>query len=213
MRDVLLRFDDEAAAIAALPALHGDDGWAGEILPVVLVTAEPVYGEPAEGELPELVSPREVEPGFWLLAPDQDLPGAVATIERVTGQIVSGDTSLAGARLEPAWAGAEPVLSIAAPAPERVPAAISDRQFAQQLAILGTITEAEAIAWAARGELPASLDAAVDDLPVEDQFSARMLLSSATSYEFEHPLGAKLGPKLGFDETARRQLWRAAALL
>ncbi|MGX1741602.1 hypothetical protein ACWIEX_08605 [Bosea sp. NPDC055353] len=50
--------------------------------------------------------------------------------------------SLAGARIDPAWAGAEPVLSLGSVEPEPVPAAISDRQFAQQFAVLGTRAEA-----------------------------------------------------------------------
>ncbi|KRE08164.1 hypothetical protein ASE61_00670 [Bosea sp. Root670] len=92
-------------------------------------------------------------------------------------------------------------------------ATISDRQFAQQLAELGKISEAEALAWAARGEPPAALETAIDKLPAEERFAARMLLSSATKYEFGHPLCPKLGALLGFDELARRDLWMAAALL
>lgn len=91
--------------------------------------------------------------------------------------------------------------------------AISDRQFAQQLAVLGVISEAEALAWAARGDLPAALEAAIDKLQAEERFAARMLLSSATKYEFSHPLGQKLGALLGFDEPSRRELWTAATLL
>ncbi|KRE02608.1 hypothetical protein ASE61_15130 [Bosea sp. Root670] len=91
--------------------------------------------------------------------------------------------------------------------------AISDRQFAQQLAVLGVISEAEALAWAARGDLPAALESAIGQLPDGERFAARMLLSSATIYEFGHPLGPQLGALLGFDEPARRELWMAAALL
>lgn len=97
----------------------------------------------------------------------------------------------------------------------RVPEVISDRQFAQQLAILGTITEAEAIAWAARGDLPETLEQAIATLPTEDgvQFSARMLLSSATTYERSHPMTATLGGVLGYDAAELDDLWRAAAQL
>ncbi len=98
---------------------------------------------------------------------------------------------------------------IAAP----VPSSISDRQFAQQLAVLGTITEAEALAWAARGDLPAAIESAVDELPPEDRFAARMLLSSATTYERAHPLVGTLGALLGYDAEATDDLWRAAAAL
>ena len=94
-----------------------------------------------------------------------------------------------------------------------VPAAISDRQFAQQLAILEVITEAEALAWAARGELPAALEAALAEMPESERFGARMLLAAATTYERQHPLVARLGAALDYDEPALDALWRAAARL
>ena len=94
-----------------------------------------------------------------------------------------------------------------------VPTAISDRQFAQQLAILGVITETEALAWASRGELPAALEAALADLPEGERFGARMLLAAATTYERQHPLVAQLGTALDYDEPALDALWRAAAQL
>ena len=93
------------------------------------------------------------------------------------------------------------------------PAAISDRQFAQQLAVLGKITEAEALGWAARGELPNAMETAIADLPEGERFAARMLLSSATSYERAHPLVPVLGGLLGYDAAAIDDLWRAAAQL
>ncbi|MFC5423056.1 hypothetical protein ACFPOB_26250 [Bosea eneae] len=93
------------------------------------------------------------------------------------------------------------------------PAAISDRQFAQQLAVLDVITEAEALAWAARGDLPEAMETAIGQLPEGERFGARMLLSSATTYEFAHPLAAQLGALLGFDEPTRRDFWVAAAAL
>ncbi|CAM5769766.1 hypothetical protein [Bosea minatitlanensis] len=215
MIDHLLRFDDEAAALAAFPDLHGEDGWSGEVLRVGLVTADAVFGEDDGDGAPILVSPAQTKPGFWLLAATAGLPGEVAAIERASGRIVAGDTALAGVRLDPVWAGAEPLLSLAAPGTEPQPAlaAISDRQFAQQLAVLGAISEAEALAWAARGELPAAIEAAVDALPEEQRFGARMLLASATTYERGHPLVAALADLLGYDAGAVDDLWRAAVLL
>lgn len=101
-----------------------------------------------------------------------------------------------------------------APPPE-VPEVISDRQFAQQLTILGTITEAEAIGWAAKGDLPEALEQAIGTLPTAGgvQFAARMLLSSATTYERSHPMTATLGGILGYDSDDLDDLWRAAAAL
>lgn len=99
--------------------------------------------------------------------------------------------------------------------PPPVPQIISDRQFAQQLAIVGTITQAEAIAWAARGELPAILETAIGGLPEAGgvRFGAQMLLSSATTYERSHPLTETLGGLLGYDAGNLDDLWRAAAAL
>lgn len=219
MIDYLLQFADEAAAIEALPEFRDEVGWTGAVLPVVLVTAEAEFGEPDEVGQPVVIAERETRPGFWVLAcaPDLDLSAEVisASVERETGHILSGDESLAGARLDPAWAGAEPVLSIGSveSEPQPVPAAISDRQFAQQLAVLGTITEAEALAWAARGELPDAIEGAIAALPEAERFAARMLLASATTYERAHPLVPALGGLLGYDEAEIDDLWRAAAAL
>jgi len=224
MIDYLMRFDGESEAIAALsnlrvkpPTFGGEplpERWAGTAMPVALVTADAVYGEPGE-MVPVIISPRVTLPGFWLLITEPGQVGQVAAIERMTGQIVTGDEGLAGARLDPAWAGAAAVLTLDGPEPEPepVPASISDRQFAQQLAVLGTISEAEALAWAARGDLPNAMEAAIVALPEESRFAARMLLSSATSYERAHPLVPAVGGLLGYVSAEIDDIWRAAALL
>ena len=97
--------------------------------------------------------------------------------------------------------------------PPPVPPIISDRQFAQVLAVQGVITEDEALAWAARGDLPATLETAVMSLPEDQRFGARMLLSSATTYERNHPLVGALGSMLGYDSDQMDDFWRAAAAL
>lgn len=112
----------------------------------------------------------------------------------------------------PVEMSAEEFGPVSAPDPVPVPSAISDRQFAQQLAIEGVITQAEALAWAARGELPDALEALVAQLG-EQQFSARMLLSAATAYERGHPLTATLGGLLGYDGAQLDALWQSASVL
>lgn len=223
MIDYLLRFDGEAEAIAALqglrftpPSVDGEplpERWADTVLPVSLVTADAVYGEPVD-MVPVVISPRVTLPGFYLLV-GAPAVGQVAAIERETGHIVAGDAAFAGARLDLSWAGGAAVLTLDGPEPEPepVPTSISDRQFAQQLAVLGAISEAEAEAWAARGELPAAIEAAVAALPETDRFAARMLLSAATSYQRAHPLVPAIGGLLGYDAAAIDDIWRAAALL
>lgn len=108
---------------------------------------------------------------------------------------------------------AEHLASLPPPPGLAVPAEISDRQFAQQLAIIGAISEAEALAWAARGDLPAALETAIGALPEDEQFSARMLLSSATSYHRSHSLAGALGSVMGYDAEHLDELWCAAAQL
>ncbi|CAO4192364.1 hypothetical protein [Methylorubrum extorquens] len=102
------------------------------------------------------------------------------------------------------------------------PDAISDRQFAQALALAGTITEAEALAWAARGELPEAMEAALAKIPETDgrRFGARMMLAGATTFERGHPLTDQLGglltdPATGkpYDAAALDALWSRAAAL
>lgn len=106
------------------------------------------------------------------------------------------------------------------PAPP--PSVISDRQFAQALALAGTITEAEALAWAARGELPEAMEDALALIPETggQRFAARMMLAAATTYERHLPLTEQLGalltnPATGepYDAAALDALWTRAASL
>ncbi|MEE8629072.1 hypothetical protein [Methylobacterium ajmalii] len=55
--------------------------------------------------------------------------------------------------------------------------------------------------------------AAIASLPVDQRFPARMLMSSATTYERDHPLVPALGAMLGYDAAALDALWSAAAAL
>jgi len=92
---------------------------------------------------------------------------------------------------------------------------ISDRQFAQALALDGIITEAEALAWAARGDLPEAMSDALTEIPDAggQRFGAHMLLAGATTFERDHPLTGQLGGLLGYDAAALDALWSRAANL
>ena len=139
----------------------------------------------------------------------------VASVNGLPYHVVPGD---------PFWPAAhEALAALAEPLPpEPAPAAaeppiedISDRQFAQGLAELGLISEAEAEEWVAAGTLPAPLLALVDKLPPERRFSARMLLRGATRFAFAHPLAedfAQLAEPPWSTET-RAAFWRHCATL
>jgi hypothetical protein len=94
-----------------------------------------------------------------------------------------------------------------------VPQIISDRQFFQQLCIMGLITEDEALAAVGPGTLPASLSALVAQLPEDQQFSANMLLKGATQFDRSHPMVAALGAAFGLQPNQTDQLWRNASSL
>ena len=93
------------------------------------------------------------------------------------------------------------------------PQEISDRQFFQQLAIMGLITEAEALDAVGPGILPASMLALIDQLPADQRFPAKITLTGATTFRRDHPLTPVLGGMYGLDDAALDALWAAGAQL
>lgn len=93
------------------------------------------------------------------------------------------------------------------------PDTISDRQFAQQLAKLGLITETEALAWVSSGVIPEPFEIYIDSLPTEQQFDARMLLAGATQFDRHHPFTVQFGAARDMTPEQIDQLWRDAAQL
>jgi hypothetical protein len=99
-------------------------------------------------------------------------------------------------------------------APPIVPDIISDRQFFQQLAIAGLITEDEALAAVMTGTIPQAMEAFVEALPTgQQQFSARMVLCGATTFERSHPLVQAFGAAQGMSDEQIDQLWIDASAL
>jgi hypothetical protein len=94
-----------------------------------------------------------------------------------------------------------------------IPQVISDRQFFQQLAIDGVITQDEALAAVKTGTLPASLVSLVNSLPADKQFDANMLLCGATQFVRSHPMVPVLGTAFGWDDAQMNALWVAASQL
>lgn len=95
-----------------------------------------------------------------------------------------------------------------------VPNSISDRQFAQALALSGLLTEAEALAWVKVGDVPAALQVVVDAIPDNDvRFSANMLLGGATIFERNHPMVAALAAGLEMSSEQIDAIWQLGATL
>lgn len=92
--------------------------------------------------------------------------------------------------------------------PPPVPPVISDRQFFQGLAINGTITQQEALDAVMTGTIPAALETFVTQMPAEDQFPARMLLSGAIEFHRDHPLVSAVGAAFAWTDTDIDDFWR-----
>ena len=111
------------------------------------------------------------------------------------------------------WVVAGNVATPYAPPAPPVPQTISDRQFFQELAIQGKITQDEAIAAVSSGAMPASMAALVAELPSAAQFGAKMLIQGATSFDRSNPLTATLGSLYSMASADLDALWTAASLL
>jgi hypothetical protein len=113
-----------------------------------------------------------------------------------------------------AWvtAGGVPDPYVAPPLP--VPISISDRQFFQQLALVGTITQADALSAVKVGTIPPALQGFVDAIsdPAK-KFAANMLLAGATVFERNHPLTEAIGEAQGMSPDQVDAFFTAAAEL
>jgi len=149
----------------------------------------------------ELALEEEREAAGVYRVPEPDAPPA-GKVE--TGRVPVGEDR---PRWQVTYADAPP------PPPEPVPSEVADWQFAGQAAAEGIITRDEALAWAARGAVPKTLDDAVAAaIPDADAlFDVRMLLAGAKSYLRTNPLVPLLGQVFGKDATGLDQFWRDAA--
>ena len=115
------------------------------------------------------------------------------------------------------WNGAGWFLKVPTQAPSTViapvPPVISDRQFFQQLALMGVITQQEALDAVKTGAIPAALQMVVDALPPSAKFAAEMSLSGAVEFRRAHPLTSSLGVAMGWTSPEIDQLWRDASRL
>lgn len=110
------------------------------------------------------------------------------------------------------WNGTALIAPIIAPAPPSIPQEISDRQFFQQLAVQGIITQADALASNA-AVIPPPLLAIINQMPADQQFSAKMIISGATIYNRMDPLTIAIGTAYGWTSVQIDAFFTAAAAL
>lgn len=98
-------------------------------------------------------------------------------------------------------------------APEPMEPVISDRQFFQALASspYAIITTQEALDAVKTGEIPAVMQAVIDEMPPEQQFAATMVLAGGTEFVRDNPLVNIFGQSQGMDADAIDDFWRFAA--
>ncbi|WP_342714455.1 hypothetical protein AAFG22_14865 [Bradyrhizobium sp. B024] len=96
--------------------------------------------------------------------------------------------------------------------PPPVPSSVSDRQFFQQLAVEGIITQDDALASNA-AVIPPPLLAIIDAMPESQQFAAKMLVSGATVFQRNHPMTVAIGAAYGWDSAQIDAFFRSAAAL
>jgi hypothetical protein len=143
--------------------------------------------------------------------PEQHIPAGKTT----TYSVPCDDANPVWVALKALVDAGEVVIADFEPPPPTVVEEISDRQFFQQLAIEGDITEDEALAAVQTGAIPSDLQAVIATLPADQQFNARMLLAGATVFKFSNPLTAALAAALTPPRTTEQMqaLWASAAKL
>lgn len=127
--------------------------------------------------------------------------GLTAQIEPPSGYQIGG-TLVGGVYTAPA----QPTV------PPSVPSSISDRQFFQQMAVQGIITQDQALASNA-AVIPAPLLALIGNLPVDQQFDAKMKISGANIFNRNDPLTIAIGTAYGWNSAQIDAFFVAAALL
>lgn len=98
------------------------------------------------------------------------------------------------------------------PAPPPVPESITDWQFFQQLAVIGIITQDEALA-SNGGVIPAPMLDIIDQLPSEKKFEAKMRVGGSTVYHRDNWLTIAIGAAYGWTTAQIDDFFRAAAAL
>lgn len=111
-----------------------------------------------------------------------------------------------------AWLAAGNTPLPADPVPVTVPD-ISPRQFYQQLAVVGVISQDEALAALATGTIPAALAQIVAAFPPAQQFAAKMFLVGATAILRHHPMSVAFAQAYGWTDAQTDAFFVAAGAL
>jgi len=101
--------------------------------------------------------------------------------------------------------------SAAAPETDYV-APITMRQFYQQAAIAGYISNDEALA-AITGTIPDNIAAMLADLPADEAFDDKMLLKSGDIIAYDNPLVDQIGQIWGIDKDGEKEFFENAGKL
>lgn len=112
--------------------------------------------------------------------------------------VENGEANVGWVRINGTWAPPLPP----------VPASISRRQCAKQMAIMGLITPTEALAMVKTGDMPAMVNAMVMGQPNEAFIRIDF---AADTYERANPLLNQLMTAAGYDKAAIDQFFRDAA--
>lgn len=137
---------------------------------------------------------------------------AGAEIRRDDGATIPADKRNADYREYLSWVEKGGVPDPYVPPPAPVAQEISDRQFFQQLAVIGVISEEEALASNA-AVIPAPLLAIIEGLPQEQRFAAKMIVSGATTFQRSHPMTLAIGSAYGWKSGQIDAFFNAAAAL
>lgn len=98
--------------------------------------------------------------------------------------------------------------------PDQIPDEISRRQFFQQLAVMETITNDDALAAMQGGIIPAPLQVIIDQLPTEyDRFNAQMFFVGAQNFNRLHWLTDAVRLAMQWTLEQRDDFWREASRL
>jgi len=105
------------------------------------------------------------------------------------------------------------VLAAHDPTAKPIPIGLTQRQFHQELAVRGLITEQEALDAVKIGTVPAEIQAFIDTLPTEEQFAAKMKFAAEPTVSRYDSVIEQFGKYQGWTTAELNDFWRSAAAL